>query len=141
MATVERLTLAQTLRPLSLAPLAATLVITGMSLSVAGSQVVAIAPLLAIRVAPICYIAEALFVVPFLVFWPAMRRPTYAGAAVWGLLAAWAMTGLFAWSVDRHLRSTPLDVRGLAMMGAAGVASGLLYAHLVRNTLTETRIR
>ena len=127
------LTLAQTVRPLSLAPLAATLAITGMSLSAAGVQAVSIAPFLAIRVAPMCYLAEALFVMPFLVFWPVMRRPSYAGAALWGSVAAWAMTALFAWSINRRFGTMDVDWLGLSKMTFAGMASGLLYARLVHS--------
>jgi hypothetical protein len=125
-------TFSQTLRALALAPLAGVLVITSMSLRVAGSHALSIAPFLAIRVAPLCYVAEALFVVPVIAFWPSARRPSYIGAAAWGFLVAWAMTALFAWSIDRSFRTTDIGLEGLIMLSTAGMASGLLYARLVR---------
>lgn len=123
---MELLSFSQTLRPLAFAPLAGLAVLTCFELPRAGYNV----PFLAARMAPLCYGAAALFVLPVLVVWPSARRPNYFAAAIWGAVAAWIfMTAIFA------------PVRGLfevlrwpvlSGFGAAGAVSGLLYSRLVQ---------
>ena len=62
------------------------------------------APLLALRIAPFCYGAAALFVVPILAIWPAMRRPSYSVALVWGILSLWLLW-LSSWVSGQSIES------------------------------------
>jgi hypothetical protein len=87
--------------------------------------------------APFCYGAAALFVLPILAIWPALRRPSYPVAAIWGTLSAWCTGTLVMWGQFYELvRWEPL-----LGFGAAGAASGLLYAYVVRQRSTKERSR
>ena len=76
------------------------------------------------------FIAGVLFVLPVLAFVPRLRQPSVWIAMLWGALVAWCAAGL----------TTPIDsgFRELyrwevaAPFGAAGAASGLVYAIAAR---------
>jgi hypothetical protein len=118
----------QTIKPLALGPLAGVAVLTGLMLRNSGPHALTLAPLLALRIAPFCYGAAALFVVPILAIWPAMRRPTYSVAVIWGVLSALAALALLTRVLGQSIR---VNWEALPF-GGAGAASGLLYAYVVR---------
>jgi hypothetical protein len=60
----------QTIKPLALAPIAGLVMLAGFMLRNSGMHALTLAPFLALRIAPFCYGAAALFVVPILVIWP-----------------------------------------------------------------------
>jgi hypothetical protein len=128
----------QTLKPLALGTLAGVAVLTGLlMMENLGRhdfpQAFVIAPFLALRIAPFCYGGAVLFVVPILAVWPAMRRPTYAVAAIWGVLAARAALALLTWVSGQRIRvEWWAELQAVWPFAAAGAASGLLYAYIVR---------
>jgi hypothetical protein len=126
----------QTIGPLTIAPLAAVAMLTWVTLRQAGSNWLIIAPYLALRIAPLCYGAAVLFVLPILAVWPALRRPSYLVASIWGILSAWAATVLLAAFLGVSFRFRQVlrweSLLGLLAYGAIGAASGLFYASLVR---------
>jgi hypothetical protein len=122
----------QTIKPLALAPSAGLAVLTSVTLRHGGPHMLFVAPYLAWRIAPFCYGAAVLFVLPILAIWPVIRRPSYLVAAIWGVFSAWAAVALFAWSSGQSLRGT-VHWETLLVFGAAGTASGLLYAVVVRH--------
>jgi hypothetical protein len=87
--------------------------------------------------APFCYGAAALFVLPILVVWPVMRRPSYVVAAIWGVLSAWAAGAVLIVGGHESLRQI-VHWETLLLFGAAGTASGLLYAVVVRYSTIRT---
>jgi hypothetical protein len=114
----------ETIPPLALAPLAGLAVLACGSLPQTGLANVLI---VALYMAPFCYGAAALFVLPILAIWPPLRRPSYPVAAIWGILSAWCAAMLVMWGqFDEVIRWVPL-----LGFGAAGAASGLLYAYVV----------
>jgi hypothetical protein len=127
----------QTLKPLVIGTLAAAAIVTGLTMgNIARGEfprAFMIAPFLALRIAPFCCGAAVLFVVPILAIWPALRRPPYPVAAIWGVLAACAALILLA-SVSGQPIVVEWWVALLAFLpfGAAGAVSGLLYAYVVR---------
>ena len=152
----------KTIRPIVLAPLAGLAVLTFVMLLVAqasrlpprpalgprpdGPSIIMLAAFMALWIAPFCYGAAALFVLPALVIWPRLRRPSYAVAAVSGASAATAAVVLLGWiATPRPNRSATLGqifqepgaVRTLAVLWGASGASGLLYAQLIRRSTTE----
>jgi hypothetical protein len=110
----------ETIGPLALAPLAAVVVLAGLSLLQGGMW-----PLMVFAV-PYCYAAEIVFVVPTFWLWPQLRTPGLAVAAVSGILIAWI-------SVAFVLTSWRWQSDTMLPFGAAGAVSGLLYSHLVRS--------
>ena len=89
--------------------------------------------IVALYMAPFCYGAAALFVLPIFAIWPPLRRPSYPVAAIWGMLSAWCADMLVMWGQFYELvRWEPL-----LGFGAAGAASGLLYAYVVRQRSTK----
>ena len=66
-----------------IAPLAGIAVLTCATLANASADLV-VFPFLAIRIAPFCYGATVLFVVPILASWPPSRHPSYPIAAYLG---------------------------------------------------------
>ena len=73
-----------------------------------------------------------LFVAPILVIWPAMRKPTYSVAAIWGVLSAEAAVVLLGLAPGESLREVlRLSVHTL-LHRMAGAASGLFCAYVVR---------
>ena len=115
----------QTIKPLALGPLAGVAVLTCLMLLNSGPHALTLVPLLALRIAPFCYGAAALFVVPILAIWPSMRRPTYSVAVIWGVLSALAALALLTRVLGQSIR---VNWEALPF-GAAGAASGLLYAY------------
>jgi hypothetical protein len=72
--------------------------------------------------------AAAMFVLPILALVPRVRRPSLGVAAIWGAGAALAFWALF-FGQPVVTTASPQAVGALA---AAGAASGILYAVLVR---------
>ena len=70
----------ETIPPLALAPLAGLAVLACGSLPQTGLANVLI---VALYMAPFCYGAAALFVLPILAIWSPLRRPSYPVAAIW----------------------------------------------------------
>lgn len=128
--------LSDTIQPLLIAPLAGIAVLTCATLVNAGADMVAVFPFLAIRIAPFCYAAAVVFVVPILVTWPPSRHPTYPIAAVWGIVSA--VVSLAALVAGLGLGTTP-TWSGLLPFIAAGAASGLLYAYGVERRCRRKR--
>jgi len=126
-----------TIQPLTIAPLAGIAVLTCATLANAGADVVALFPFLAIRIAPFCYGAAVLFVVPILATWPASRLPSYSTAVIWGILSAVASLAALA---VLGFGGTPAaqSVQWLEAWSdvltfiVAGAASGFLYAYVVQ---------
>jgi hypothetical protein len=121
---IDVLPFTETIPPLALAPLAGLAVLAcGSSLSTGLANVL----IIAVYAAPFCYGAAALFVLPILAVWPSLRRPSYPVAAIWGILSAWCAAMLVMWGQFAEvIRWVPL-----LGFGAAGAASGLLYACVV----------
>jgi hypothetical protein len=150
----------ETIQSLALAPLAGLAVLTFAMLMQAGTSqlphgpavlspglqphIVFLAPWLALYIAPFCYGAAVLFVLPVLIMWPRLRRPSYAVAAVWGAFAAWAAVAVLSWlqnlrpSVGQILRQMLMPpVEPAALFGGAGAVSGVVYARLARRRSTK----
>jgi hypothetical protein len=122
---INALRFTETIPPLALAPLAGLAVLACGSLPQTGLANVLI---VALYMAPFCYGAAALFVLPILAIWPLLRRPSYPLAAIWGTVSAWCAGALVMWGQFYELvRWEPL-----LGLGAAGAASGLLYTYVVR---------
>ncbi len=129
---INALRFTETIPPLALAPLAGLEVLACASLPRTRPADVLI---VALYMAPFCYGATALFVLPILAIWPPLRRPSYPVAAIWGTLSAWCAGTLVMWGQLYELvRWEPL-----LGFGAAGPASGLLYAYVVRQRSTKER--
>ena len=129
---VNALRFTETIPPLALAPLAGLAVLACASLARTGPADVLI---VALYMAPFCYGAAALFVLPVLAIWPPLRRPSYPVAALWGTLSARCAGTLVMWGQFYELaRWEPL-----LGFGAAGAASGLLYGYVVRQRSTKER--
>ena len=107
------------------APLAGIAVLTCATLVNAGADVVTLFPFLAIRIAPFCYGAAVLFVVPILATSPPLRHPSYPIAIIWGIMSAIASIAAIGFG------GTPIW-GGLLPFMVAGAASGLLYAYGVQ---------
>src|ERR1700676_4186001 len=86
---INALRFTETTPPLALAPLAGLAVLACGSLPQTGLANVLI---VALYMAPFCYGAAALFVLPVLARWPPLRRPSYPVAAILGNLI-----GLVCW--------------------------------------------
>jgi hypothetical protein len=128
MSRENRIFLSQTIKPLALAPIAGLVILTGFMLRNSGMHALTLAPFLALRIAPFCYGAAVLFVVPILAIWPAMRMPTYSVAAIWGIFSASAAILLFTWVLRESARIN----WEVVPFSAAGAVSGLFYAYLMR---------
>ena len=115
--------LRDTIRPLAFAPLAGLSVLTLGNAPQWGSATL----IFALFRAPFCYAAAIVFALPILWLVPRSRTPGLVAGAIWGGLAAWAAAGFVAPSFREWVRWEV--VLGYA---TAGVASGLLYAYLVR---------
>jgi hypothetical protein len=76
-------------------------------------------------VALFCSAAAAVLVFPFMAAWPRLRRPGYLAAAIWGTASSSGAAVL----LDYRDYARWYPVMGF---GAAGLASGLVYAHLAR---------
>jgi hypothetical protein len=126
-----------TIQPLVVAPLAGIAVLTCATLVNAGADLVVVFPFLAIRIAPFCYGAAVLFVVPILATWPPSRLPSYPIAVIWGILSAVASLATLA---VLGFGGTPAaqSVQWLEAWSdvltfiVAGAGSGLLYAYVVQ---------
>jgi hypothetical protein len=124
----------ETIPPLALAPVAGLAVLVCGSLPRTGLANVL---MVALYMAPFCYGAAALFVLPIFAIWPPLRRPSYPVAAIWGILSAWCADVLVMWGqFYESVRWEPL-----LGFGAAGAASGLLYTYVVRQRATKERTR
>ena len=117
-----------TIQPLVIAPLAGTAVLTSTMLVNAGANLVMVFPFLAMRIAPFCYGAAVLFVVPILATWPASRLPSYSIAVMWGIVSAVASLATLA---VLGFGGSPSWTDVLPFI-VAGAASGLLYAYAVQ---------
>jgi hypothetical protein len=127
---ISALRFTETIPPLALAPLAGLAVLACGSLPQTGLANVLI---VALYMAPFCYGAAALFVLPIFAIWPPLRRPSYPVAAIWGILSAWCVDMLVMWGqFYEFIRWEPL-----LGFGAAGAASGLLYTYVVRQRSTK----
>ena len=115
--------LRDTVIPLLLAPLAGATVIACWEYPRQGRFAI----LAGLATAPVCYVAQALLVFPVLCLWPQSRSPSLLVGAVWGALVAWCAGALLVPGI-RDLR--PVVFAGV---GSAGVASGIVYALLVRS--------
>ena len=131
---INALRFTETIPPLALAPLAGLAVLACALLPRTGPADVLI---VALYMAPFCYGAAALFVLPIFAIWPPLRRPSYPVAAIWGILSAWCADVLVMWGqFYESVRWEPL-----LAFGAAGAASGLLYTYVVRQRATKDRTR
>ena len=83
---IDVLPFTETIPPLALAPLAGLAMLACGSLPQTGLANVLI---VALYMAPFCYGAAAVFVLPIFAIWPPLRRPSYPVAAIWGILSAW----------------------------------------------------
>ena len=122
----------QTIPALLIAPLGAIAAVTGQLL-IDGRADPAGSWIYWFFVALVCYGAEALFVVPFLLWWPQLRRPAPPLGAAWGVLVSWcsmalltllpttssAPSGRFSWLPDWH---------AIAFFSVCGLLSGLVYS-------------
>jgi hypothetical protein len=122
----------QTIKPLALAPIAGLVILTGFTLRNSGMHGLTLAPFLALRIAPFCYGAAVLFVVPILAIWPAMRMPTYSVAAIWGIFSGGAAILLLMWVLRQSARINWETVWAMVPFSAARAVSGLFYAYLMR---------
>jgi hypothetical protein len=104
--------------------------------SLAGAVVISLEPVLTKRigfwfvvllpyVALPCGLAAAVLVFPFMAAWPPLRRPGYLAAAIWGIASSSGAAVL----LDYRDYARWYPVMGF---GVAGLASGLVYAHLAR---------
>jgi hypothetical protein len=77
-------------------------------------------------IALFCSITAAVLVLPLMAVWPHLRQPGYLRAAFWG-----AASSLTAATVI-YYRNYWVSWYSVMFIGAVGVASGLVYAHLAR---------
>jgi hypothetical protein len=102
------------------------------------ADILLLVPFLALRIGPFCYGAAAAFVLPGLLIWPSLRKPSYSVAGSWGFCATWAAILTLAVIFDRESLSRirlpqMLPVIGpLVLFGITGALSGVLYSWLVR---------
>ena len=81
----------------------------------------------------VCYAAEALFVVPLLVLWPRLRRPTSLVGAVWGVLVTWCTMAAVSFlpGPQNSLPRTDFHwstLLGIGYFSMCGLLSGLVYS-------------
>jgi hypothetical protein len=131
----KRMPFPQTIPALLIAPLGAIAALTGQILIDGRAD-----PAIWIYwpfVALVCYVVEALFVVPFLLLWPQLRRPTPALGAAWGVLVSWCFfasltllptTGPGPSSAPPGRFSWPPHWHGIAFFSVCGLLSGLVYS-------------
>jgi|KBSMisStaDraftv2_1062788.scaffolds.fasta_scaffold422733_2 hypothetical protein len=72
-----------------------------------------------------CGLAAAVLVFPFMAAWPSLRQPGYFVAAIWGVASSSVAAVLI--SYRNYAGWYPV-----MFFGVAGLASGLVYAHLAR---------
>src|SRR6202035_3569192 len=102
---IDALPFTETIPPLALAPLAGLGVLACGSFPQTGLANVLNA---AVYMAPFCYRAASLFVLPILAILPPLRRPSYPVAAIWGILSAWCADMLVMWGqFDELVRWEP----------------------------------
>jgi hypothetical protein len=125
----KHIALASTLPALTMAPLACLAVLFFAQLRESGfGDIGGVFLIVALYMTPVVYMATAV-VFPVLVIWPPLRRPSYPTASVLGALSAWCASIALnrGWNVGHEFfRDSWL------VFGAAGAASGLLYAYRVR---------
>jgi hypothetical protein len=136
---IRRLTLAQSLKLLLLAPAGAVSVVVVLLLffdddndfDFSMSTAVLLVYFLAV-----CYLAELLFVVPGLLLRPAFRTPHPISAVVYGILVAWSLP-VAGWLIDGP------RWEALTAATVAGAVSGGLYAALARklHAAQESRVQ
>ena len=91
----------------------------------------------ALFVAPFCYAAATVFVLPIFWFVPRARQPSLVVGAIWGGLAAWLAALVVSPSLREWLRWEVFS--GFVF---AGGAAGISYAYLARSLgASPSRVR
>jgi hypothetical protein len=141
----------QALRALAIAPLAGLAILVFVMLwdsrhasaypvppKLPAADMFLLVPFIALRIAPFCFGAAAVFVLPGLLMWPRLRKPSYLVGGVWGFCATWATIVAVAAILDRESISKVRLPQSLppigpsALFGFPGAVSGVLYSWLVR---------
>jgi hypothetical protein len=84
----------QTVRPLLLAPLGAIALVSGRVL--VNRTFIPYIWIYWFFTALTCYVVEALFVVPFLLWQPRLRQPAIWVGGAWGILVSWCLVVVLA---------------------------------------------